>query len=145
MSKKVGRNKPCPCESGLKYKKCCWNKNFEWREDDAGEIIRRVPISPELCEMLKEHRQRFIEEHGREPRPDEPLFPDLPHPEHLEAELVEALKRANVRPEMIYATERTGRIVTEESYDNLTDAEQQEWEDAIDEYFERQAAGTLIV
>ena len=23
---KVGRNDPCPCGSGLKYKKCCWDK-----------------------------------------------------------------------------------------------------------------------
>ncbi|MFQ5714200.1 MAG: SEC-C metal-binding domain-containing protein [Candidatus Scalinduaceae bacterium] len=23
---KVGRNSPCPCGSGKKYKKCCWNK-----------------------------------------------------------------------------------------------------------------------
>ena len=23
---KVGRNEPCPCGSGKKYKKCCWNK-----------------------------------------------------------------------------------------------------------------------
>jgi uncharacterized protein len=23
---KAGRNDPCPCGSGLKYKKCCWNK-----------------------------------------------------------------------------------------------------------------------
>lgn len=23
----VGRNDPCPCGSGLKYKKCCMNKN----------------------------------------------------------------------------------------------------------------------
>ena len=23
---KVGRNDPCPCGSGLKHKKCCWNK-----------------------------------------------------------------------------------------------------------------------
>ncbi len=23
---KVGRNDPCPCGSGKKYKKCCWNK-----------------------------------------------------------------------------------------------------------------------
>lgn len=23
--KKVGRNEPCPCDSGLKYKKCCGN------------------------------------------------------------------------------------------------------------------------
>ena len=25
---KVGRNEPCPCGSGKKYKKCCLNKNF---------------------------------------------------------------------------------------------------------------------
>ena len=23
---KIGRNDPCPCESGKKYKKCCLNK-----------------------------------------------------------------------------------------------------------------------
>jgi len=22
----IGRNEPCPCGSGLKYKKCCMNK-----------------------------------------------------------------------------------------------------------------------
>jgi hypothetical protein len=27
-SKKVGRNDPCPCGSGKKYKKCCWPKTF---------------------------------------------------------------------------------------------------------------------
>jgi preprotein translocase subunit SecA len=26
-SPKVGRNAPCPCGSGKKYKKCCLNKN----------------------------------------------------------------------------------------------------------------------
>ena len=26
-SPKVGRNEPCPCGSGKKYKKCCLNKN----------------------------------------------------------------------------------------------------------------------
>ncbi|MBN1466912.1 DUF1186 domain-containing protein, partial [candidate division KSB1 bacterium] len=25
-SEKTGRNEPCPCGSGLKYKKCCWGK-----------------------------------------------------------------------------------------------------------------------
>ena len=28
MSKKIGRNDPCPCGSGLKYKKCCLNKTL---------------------------------------------------------------------------------------------------------------------
>ncbi len=26
---KLGRNDPCPCGSGKKYKKCCWNKDHE--------------------------------------------------------------------------------------------------------------------
>ena len=26
VDKKIGRNEPCPCESGKKYKKCCINK-----------------------------------------------------------------------------------------------------------------------
>ncbi|WP_202947393.1 SEC-C metal-binding domain-containing protein [Zavarzinella formosa] len=30
---KVGRNDPCPCESGKLFKKCCLNSGcFRWRE-----------------------------------------------------------------------------------------------------------------
>lgn len=28
MSGKAGRNDPCPCGSGKKYKACCWNKDL---------------------------------------------------------------------------------------------------------------------
>ena len=28
-NRKIGRNDPCPCGSGKKYKKCCWNKKDE--------------------------------------------------------------------------------------------------------------------
>lgn len=31
MSNKIGRNAPCPCGSGKKYKKCCLNKGFDFR------------------------------------------------------------------------------------------------------------------
>ena len=27
--KKIGRNDPCPCGSGKKYKNCCMNKDME--------------------------------------------------------------------------------------------------------------------
>lgn len=27
MAEKAGRNDPCPCGSGKKYKQCCWNKD----------------------------------------------------------------------------------------------------------------------
>jgi len=28
MNNKPGRNDPCPCGSGKKYKSCCWNKEL---------------------------------------------------------------------------------------------------------------------
>ncbi|NGX42932.1 MAG: hypothetical protein K940chlam7_01221 [Chlamydiae bacterium] len=28
MTSKVGRNDPCPCGSGKKYKQCCWKKRL---------------------------------------------------------------------------------------------------------------------
>ena len=37
---KVGRNDPCPCGSGLKYKKCCLGKNGD-HAPDLGEIYQR--------------------------------------------------------------------------------------------------------
>ncbi|MFC4809782.1 SEC-C metal-binding domain-containing protein [Paenibacillus sp. GCM10023250] len=55
---KVGRNDPCPCGSGIKYKKCCLEKDaaarFAGREADAraaqaGGIAVAVPES--LAEM----------------------------------------------------------------------------------------------
>lgn len=139
--KKIGRNEPCPCASGKKYKKCCWGKKFDWAEDEDGEVYKRIPLTPEMNALFERQRQRFIERYGREPEPHDPVFPDMPHPEHFEAHLVQMLKKAGVRPELVYATEKTGRVVTEDTYDLLTDAEQQEWEDAIDEYFERYPDG----
>ena len=36
MTAKPGRNDPCPCGSGNKYKKCCLTKN------DAAELVQHV-------------------------------------------------------------------------------------------------------
>ena len=30
MTKKIGRNDPCPCGSGKKYKKCCINSSNDF-------------------------------------------------------------------------------------------------------------------
>ena len=46
---KTGRNDPCPCGCGLKYKKCCADK------DDASEHQRvKGPAMDELKELLKD-------------------------------------------------------------------------------------------
>jgi hypothetical protein len=132
--KKVSRNAPCPCGSGRKYKTCCWNKGFDWLEDEAGTVYRSTPMSPEVQQVLEELRQAFVAKHGREPGPDDLLFPDLPHPEHLEAMMVEDMKSAGLDPAFIFAFEKTGRLVTEQNRHLLPQNALDEWQAAIEEY-----------
>jgi hypothetical protein len=136
--KRISRNDPCPCGSGKKYKKCCYGKDFDFEEDDDGNLFKSVPISEEMAELLQEQRQKYIEKHGREPGPDDKIFFDMPHPEHLEHMMVEDMKKAGINPAIIYAFEKTGRLVTEDNQNLLSDADLDEWQAAIDEYEAKQ-------
>ncbi len=40
-STKIGRNKPCPCGSGKKYKKCCLGKQENEDSDDLEELMQK--------------------------------------------------------------------------------------------------------
>jgi hypothetical protein len=132
--RKVSRNAPCPCGSGKKYKQCCIRKDFKWLEDDDGNIFKSMPISDEMSDLLEEQRQAFIAKHGREPSPDDPVFPDMPHFEHAEHQMIQAMKKAGIDPAIIFATEKTGRLVSEDNQDFLSDMEIDEWNAAIEEY-----------
>jgi hypothetical protein len=136
-AKKISRNDPCPCGSGKKFKRCCIDKNFEWLEDEDGNVFKSIPMPEEMGDLFRDQRESFIKTHGREPAPDDPVFPDMPHPEHVEHQMVEMMKQANIDPAKIYAFEKTGRLVTEENQDILTEADLLEWEAAIDEYEEK--------
>jgi hypothetical protein len=48
--------------------------------------------------------------------------------------MLKMLRAMGAAPEIIYAFEKTGRIVTAENMPSLTDAELAEWEHAVDEY-----------
>jgi hypothetical protein len=50
-------------------------------------------------------------------------------------EFLDAASRAGIRPEIIYAMKKTGRMVTEANRRLLADEDLQEWQDAINEYF----------
>jgi len=125
--KKEGRNEPCPCGSGRKCKHCCWKKGFDWAVDEHGDLHRRIPIDD--AELLEGLRQACV---GR--GPDELAFGDLGHMEHVEAEMVDIMTQAGMDPALIYAFEKTGRIVTEENKNKLTDPGLTEWSEAVDEY-----------
>jgi hypothetical protein len=102
---------------------------------------RRVPISPELREVLNEQRERFKEKFGRYPGPQDPIIWDedsddpRPVPEgQITQILVGALEQAGAPPEILYAVGKTGRLVTEMNLHLLSKAEYREWCEAIREF-----------
>jgi hypothetical protein len=140
--KRISRNAPCPCGSGKKYKHCCYHKGFEWQADDGGNIHKSIPMSSEVSEIMDQQRQKFIDKYGREPGADDPVFFDVPPLEHLEHEMVQAMKAANLDPAFIYAFEKTGLLVTEQNQHLLSDQDLAEWQAAIDEY-QAKRGGTI--
>ncbi len=54
---KVGRNDPCPCGSGSKYKKCCLNQPVSMPDTVPAEILKKI------TEFEKGERER-IEQYG---------------------------------------------------------------------------------
>jgi hypothetical protein len=49
MNKKIGRNDPCPCGSGKKYKQCCWTAATGKRKPITAKWLNR-PKLPNLME-----------------------------------------------------------------------------------------------
>lgn len=141
---RLPRNAPCPCGSGKKYKQCCSKKGFEWLVDEDGAVFKSVPLSDEMGEIVEQQRQRFVEQFGREPGPDDHVFFDAPPLEHVEHEMVQAMKKAGIDPAKIHAFEKTGLIVTEDNQHLLSDADLAEWEAAIQEYRAKHGNGDSI-
>ena len=62
---KIGRNQPCPCGSGKKYKRCCWERDRSARVDVApaasphGEVFDLVELdrlSNSVVDLVDEGR-----------------------------------------------------------------------------------------
>jgi hypothetical protein len=49
---KVGRNDPCPCGSGKKYKKCC-EENTKHKKLSARVLTQGLPFQPESQDTSK--------------------------------------------------------------------------------------------
>ncbi len=81
---KVGRNEPCPCGSGKKYKRCCQNEPVAKPEDFLWRQLRAT--DDQLTHKLLQYAQRL---HGYEGLESawadfvdddlEPFAPDSPH------------------------------------------------------------------
>jgi len=139
----------CPCRSGKQYKKCCKKKAFKFVRDNKGEIYKRLPTTGELPDFI----QREVGTSSRKELWSKTLgidattmkdaqFIDIPYlpeakvsPEGLD--IIEIMQKANIPPELIYAYQRTGLIVTEQNKRFLPDIELQEFYNAVDEYIKK--------
>ena len=111
----------------------------------------RIPINRETAEIIAQQKKLFREQFGRDPGPEDPLFfdPGVATPQFLSDEsadevwssLLQAAGGSGIDPALVYAMNKTGRIVTQQNMRFLTDADLQEWNDAVDEYHRMIASG----
>jgi hypothetical protein len=135
---------PCPCGSGRRYKSCCYAKGFHYLIQEGGEvvqgrkppsrIVREIPLDEQSLELLREQRRRFVEKFGREPGPDDPIFFDAPPEAEMKQATVDAMKKAGIRPALIYAYEKTGLILSETNRHLMPTADVEAFEAAVEEY-----------
>ena len=105
---------------------------------------KAVPLNAEAQRAIQAQLRKFREKFGRDAGPEDPVFfdpdADTPQPiskaglDEMTGQILSVAGKAGVRPELIYAMKKTGRIVTESNQHLLTDEELQEWQDAIEEY-----------
>ena len=81
------------------------------------------------------HMRSYTRRIAHRPRTLRAVPPARPLSEsEVDEAMLLVLREANVRPEIIYAYQKTGRLVTEENAQLLSTDEIAEWDAAVDEY-----------
>lgn len=109
---------------------------------------RKVKLNDQAMDILKRQREAFVAKFGREPGPSDPVFfePDADVPQQIDddfmqREIVDAMGRAGIRPELIYAYKKTGVMLTRRNESFAAPEDRAAFDEAIDEYLrlERQS------
>src|SRR5438105_11720732 len=135
-SREVAARAACPCDSGLPYGRCCKLKNFKWMKDEQGDFAQVVPISPQMGRVLESSKTRFKRIFGREPHDTDPIFLEkyLLSIRDVQREMMDAMLQTGMRPEIMYAYRKTGRLLTRKNESLLPEKDIEEWDAAIEEY-----------
>lgn len=104
---RVGRNAPCPCGSGKKFKKCCLN----------GGQKRRNPPQPRSIATAVE-------------------FAPVAEAQFEDDAAASAMERAGVHPAAIHAFRVTKHFITPETRNAYDEATLEEWDQAIQEWID---------
>ncbi len=63
--------------------------------------------------------------------------------DEMRKSLLQAAGNSGIDPAIVYAMNKTGRIVAEANLEFLTDSELQEWNDAVNEYRQKIETGEI--
>ncbi len=121
------------------------------RSHQVGEAEKIIPINHETAEIIAQQKKLFREQFGREPGPDDPLFFDPgvaalqflsdDSTDEIWKSLLQAAGDSGIDLAIVYAMNKTGRMVTEANLEFLTHSELQEWNDAVNEYRQKIESG----
>lgn len=133
---KLGRNSPCPCGSGKKFKHCCLGKDFTFAAEDQDSYELTMPMTPELKRIQARADADFRRHFERDPGPGAPLLlaKYLFSEQDLERETVAAMTAAGIDPAIIYAYKKTGYLQSESHLHRYTGSAIAEWDEAISEF-----------
>lgn len=133
----------CPCGSGRQYRNCCRKKKIEYFVSPKGEVYRRLPLSAELVESLRSQQKEFNQIFGRKAGKSDLVFfgQFLAGFDETDEILERMSRKAGVSEPAIFATRRTGLMVGKHSRKIMPDVDYEEWEEAVDEYFELKESG----
>jgi len=132
---KIGRNEPCPCGSGLKYKKCCYAPAAGLERDEDGKIHEVIPLGPEAIAIIKRQEEKFRERFGREMGPHDKIFFDAPAEDEYDRLVLEAMQKVGTHPAIIHAYQKTGRMVSRENAKYIPRKDLRAWHEAVDEWY----------
>jgi hypothetical protein len=100
-----------------------------------------VKFSPEELDIIREQRERFRQKFGRDPGPNDPVFfdPDASEPApmpgvDMEADILNALRKAGAPPEFAYAYRKTGLLSLRGDMSLWPKDRVKEWQAAVAEY-----------
>jgi hypothetical protein len=118
-SKKAGRNDPCPCGSGKKFKKCCLLKHEEARQNLPQEQLREFEERTKAREKLEEDVRKgfdllFSQDFPKAQRLARSLLKFYPEDDRLHDILVTSLLAAGDYDEAFFSCRQRWQVAIQE-------------------------------
>ncbi len=142
-SVELGGKSPCACGSGKIYFKCCKSPSAKYVSQKDGTFTKVVTLSKEAKVAVREAAEQFKSVFGRKPENGDRilLLGFRSSPGDTKREFRKLAEMSNFSSHLVYAHEKTGLLVSTETYDRLSPRDRAEWDEAVQEYIDAETDG----